>query len=198
MNMAGLYDLFRKNEHENWYVPIFRHLNTSYEATESRLAQSFQFVTPETDNRRSYSPTFSSILRDVGSTFDSVMRELIEKSTREEYHGDILDHIAFLKIYCADLERLSVGFNYNWKTMLPFERTADAPPLWWTAYNKVKHQEVSDYAFGCLENAMKAVAGLAILRVMICDNATSRIFHNIALAYPIEDPSISESNRLFP
>jgi hypothetical protein len=173
-------------------------MNLNYQTIEARLVESFQFVMPEKANRRSYSSTFSSILRDIESTFDSVMKQLIKKSSGTKYKGEILDHLEFLKCHCPDLEKLSVGFNSNFKTILPFERPSTDPPLWWTAYNKVKHEEVEAYVLGNLENTVKALAGLAILREMICDDTDSRIFHNIGLLYPANDPSISKNNKLFP
>jgi hypothetical protein len=153
---------------------------------------------PEEANRHSYSLTFSSILRDIGSTFDSVMQQLIKKSSRTKYEGGILHHLEFLKRHCPDARaKLSVGFNSSFKTILPFERISGCPPLWWTAYNKIKHNEVEAYVLGNLENTVKALASLAILREMICDDTDSRIFHNIGLLYPSNDPSISKNSRLF-
>ena len=197
MNVS-LDKFFSKYIHEQWYIPFCRYTNLSYRTIEARLVESFQFVMPEEANRHSYSLTFSSILRDIGSTFDSVMQQLIKKSSRTKYRGGILHQLEFLKRHCPDLEKLSVGFNSNFRTILPFERISGCPPPWWTVYNKIKHNEVEAYVLGNLENTVKALASLAILREMICDDADSRIFHNIGLLYRSTDPSISKSNRLFP
>lgn len=193
-----LIQFFRMYGDQDWYGQIARHLNTSYETAAGRLLQSFQFVTPETDNRYCYSYTFSSILRDIGSTFDSVLRELIRDSGATNIADNILGHLDFLKSFQVDLEELSVGFDYNFKTVLPFERSRNNPPSWWTAYNDVKHDEVVNRLSGNLENAVKALASLAVLRDMICENHEWRVFHNVGIHYPPDDPSVSENNKLFP
>ena len=193
------YEIFKRYNGKMWFTPICRHLEISYETIESRLVQSFQYVTPETNNRSCYSFTFSSIIRDTGSTFDSIIRELIEKSgNKGKYDDGIRGHLEFLKSCENSLDKSSVGFNYDQKTILPFKICGDSSPLWWQAYNKVKHYEVGNYAFGNLENALVAVAALAVLQVMICNNTTSKIFHNIGIVYPDTDPSISADNLLFP
>ena len=41
------------------------------------------------------------------------------------------------------------------------------PPLWWTAYNKIKHQRHTHYNRGNLENALNAVAGLFVMVIYL-------------------------------
>jgi hypothetical protein len=104
---VSLNKLFTKYIHEQWYIPFCRYTNLSYRTIEARLVESFQFVMPEEANRHSYSLTFSSILRDIGSTFDSVMQQLIKKSSRTKYKGGILHHLEFLERHCPDARALN-------------------------------------------------------------------------------------------
>ncbi len=40
---------------------------------------------------------------------------------------------------------------------------ANGVPVWWTAYNKIKHQRDSEYHQASLKNALNAVAGLFVM-----------------------------------
>jgi hypothetical protein len=42
-------------------------------------------------------------------------------------------------------------------------KKADGVPLWWTAYNKIKHHRHSEYPQANLKNALNSVAGLFIM-----------------------------------
>ena len=197
--MLASMDIFKKYKDEQWRKDLCRHLFLSYDTVENRILQTFQFVTPTQENRDSYSHTFSSILRDSGSAFDSIMRKLIEKTGKKsKYQDNIIGHLDFLKDIETNLEKCSLHLRYNLKTILPFEKDLNSSPLWWRAYNAVKHDDVQRHTDGNLENALKSVAALAIIRLMICGDINTRIFVNIGIIYPESDPSISIQNRLFP
>lgn len=189
----------REYRHENWRKEICNHIILSYDTIQTRILESFHYVTPHTENRYTYSYTYSSILRDVGSTFDSIMRQMITQTNNtDNYDNNILGHLNFLKDIEPHLERCSILFKNIMKTILPFEREPDKPPSWWSAYNKIKHHDVIHYEQGNLENVLRGFAGLTILYYMICENIPSLLFTNVGIKYPKDDPQILNENRLFP
>lgn len=191
-------EIYKKYKDEQWHKDVCRHLFISYDTVENRILQAFQYVTPTKENRNSFSHTFSSILRDSGSVFDSIMRKIVEKTdNKSKYRDNIIGHLNFLKSIEPNLEKSSVHLRYNLKTILPFVRDPNTSPLWWKAYNNVKHDDVQRHTEGNLENALKSVSALAILRLMICGDINTRIFVNIGIIYPESDPSISIQNLLF-
>ena len=119
--MLASMDIFKKYKDEQWRKDLCRHLFLSYDTVENRILQAFQFVTPTQENRDSYSHTFSSILRDSGSAFDSIMRKLIEKAGKKsKYKDNVIGHLDFLKDIETNLEKCSLHLRYNLKTILPF------------------------------------------------------------------------------
>lgn len=57
-------------------------------------------------------------------------------------------------------------------TLKPWDewRKPDGVPLWWTAYNKIKHQRDSQYARANLKNALNSVAGLFVMALHLYRN----------------------------
>lgn len=200
---ADLFNLFKTYKDELWYSSISDHITKRYSGIENNIQETFRFVTPNTSNRYTHSPVFSSIIKNVGSTFGSTLKELINYSGKaNQYKNNIHGYLKFLKYYTPDIDKRSVYFRFNHKNLLPFKKSnSDDPiPAWWHAYIKVKHEEVSDYKEGNLENALNAVASLAILGVMIATPLfpSTRLFANLGIAYPPDSIDISRDRLLFP
>jgi len=189
--------IFFKHKNEPWYNSIKNHLEIRYQAIENRMIESFSYVTPDSSNRKTHSFTFASILRDVGSVFDSTLRKLIEK-TGQKCEDDIYGFLKFLEIYVPHIENSTVYFRMSSKILIPLKKGEKGLPIWWHAYNDVKHDESSSYWQGNLENALNSLAALAILHTVVCGRTASSIFANIAIMYPLGDPSVSEERLLFP
>jgi hypothetical protein len=156
---------------------------------------SFDYVTPHTENRKCYSFTYASILRDSGSVFDSTVRELIQKS-REAYSLDIGGFLKFIYEINDEIKRYYVHVKTVGKGLDPLKRESSGIPEWWHAYNKVKHNESINYKEGNFENAMNGLASLALLHTLICsENKTKGIF---SVAKLLEGESLDKSDVLFP
>lgn len=71
-------------------------------------------------------------------------------------------------------------------------------PRWWTAYNKVKHEESFKFPEGNLENAVTGVCALALLGYLIGSFQSDSLFINVGIAYPDDSVDLSDERRLFP
>jgi len=184
---------------EPWYPPIRDHLNIRYQAIENRLIPTFYIVAPDESNRATHSFTFSSILRDIGSVFDSVVRDLIVQSGKD-YSLKIKGYIEFLDNIDPSLEKRRIIFTPNYNIIIPFQKNPETGiPNWWHAYNKVKHSEIKNYSYGNLENTITALASLAILRTSVSMQTNALLFKNIGAVFPDDDPFIPrEQKLLFP
>lgn len=143
---ANLFNLFKKYRNETWYLPISEHMTKRYKEIESNLQDTFQTVTPDTSNRYTHSPVFSRIIKDVGSTFGSLLQEL-SKRFGKSYEDNICGYWELIEEYIPDIENCSVLFRFNRKTLLPFKKSRknDPIPSWWHAHNKLKHEEITYY-----------------------------------------------------
>ena len=200
---ASLYNLFKTYKDESWYSSIAEHVTKRYQEIENSMQETFQFVTPDTSNRCCHSPVFSRIIKDVGSTFGSIFKEFINYSGKANlYKNNIHGYLKFIKDHTTNIENRSVYFRLYRKNLLPFRKSNshDPVPSWWHAYNKVKHEEVSDYREGNLENALNAVAALAIIGVMIATPSfpSTKLFANLGIAYPPNAIDVSDDGLLFP
>ena len=200
---ADLYNIFKTYNEERWFLTISNHIFKRYQEIEKCMQDTFQYVTPDKSNRHSHSPMFSRIIKDVGSTFGSTLKELINKSgNSNNYSNNIHGYLRFIKYHVPNINECSVFFRKNGKTLLPFKasRVGDPIPAWWHAFNKVKHEEISDYKEGNLENALNAVAALAILGVMIATRnfPSTKLFANLGIAYPPNAIDVSNDRLLFP
>jgi len=99
-------------------------------------------VTPDEENRNTYSYVYASILRDLGSAFDSVVRKLIIR-TGDVYEHNIYGNLEFLENLDPELPNRTVLMRQNMKTIIPFRKGRDRVPNWWHAYNDVKHDETT-------------------------------------------------------
>jgi hypothetical protein len=59
-------------------------------------------------------------------------------------------------------EVLAPRFGLHLHPWSPWRRSSGSP-LWWTAYNKVKHHRDTSYPHASLKNVLNAVAGLCVV-----------------------------------
>jgi hypothetical protein len=145
-----------------WFSEVTQYTKSRYQSIEFRLQNCFKYVTPHRENADVFSYEFASILRDTGSTVDSILRKIIE-NTEHEKNPHISDFYAFLKKYEPNIEHLSLSFLIPGQFLYPFKLVQGDPPEWWTAYNKVKHYEIDNAKYGNLKNAVNGLGAVAIL-----------------------------------
>lgn len=179
-----------------WFRPMASFLNTRFHGIENRMIATFDYITPDNSNRKTHSYMYASILRDIGSVFDSTMREILKNIEDNKHVDNINGFLKCLEDYDPLLNKRSLNFVNNLKILVPFERSASGLPEWWHAYNDVKHEELMKYYRGNLEFSFTALAALKLFHYSITQSLESRIFVNVGLN--IEDsPDLKEEDLLF-
>jgi len=179
-------------------------------AIDARLFESFRYVDPSPDNAGTFSYEFSSILRDCGSVFDSVMRELLKVAgwPEPERGYDIRDHKKFLASSVdrqafqqespGGIESVVVTLNSPWvrRHVIPYRRLADEGMKleWWDAYNDVKHSDLENVRRGNLANTVNAVGALVVLSALIGEPGRHTLSFGAPMLYEPMDEILS---RLF-
>lgn len=144
-------------------VPIPQHWNY-FLALEDDVIRISRYIEPTQDNFESYSLELARILFSAASEVDVVAKRLCKKldsNSRADnitkYKQDILDHYPQIISSTAEIPRFGL-------TLEPWEKwSTDDSPLWWRAYNRVKHQRHTHFSEASLKHTLNAVAGLFIL-----------------------------------
>ncbi len=137
----------RFHGHE-WFERATSHWHSRFGYVEERLTSTLRYVEIHQDNRATFSAEFASILRDTGAAFGSLADALVSGAGFEPRRGkqyDFLDYRDFLRAEVLDVSRLTVQIRslHPEGIVVPFEELEeeDGVPGWWTAHNKVKHQD---------------------------------------------------------
>lgn len=109
-----------------WYGTVERYLRNRYSTIESRMTRTFNYVTPDTSNRKTHSYKFASLLRDIGSVFDSTIKEILSKLQEKGYDDNICGLLKFLESRDSKLQNRTLAFSWNMKKSFPSrnEKTA--------------------------------------------------------------------------
>jgi hypothetical protein len=169
----------------DWFNKACSYASARYNAVSKRLIDTFRYVELHNDNRLVYSYEYSSILRDCGSIFSSVMDALVRgsKFTISKKITDFGDYKRFLLSEIPDLNFKSLKLRYSSTGLLiPFYKINETP-LWWTAYNKVKHNEHNMFCEGNLENCVNFVGGIALIGFEMKWFLSDQLFCNLGLKY---------------
>ena len=181
---------------ESWYHAVQSYCLQRYHSLETRMIDSFRFVECHPRNRNTFSYEYSSILRDAGSVFSSIMDRLVRETVSSSGELDITAYREWLRnleIPCVGkkIEKIwfiSVDLNYplESRTILPFFefKEEDGRLQWWNAYNKVKHSDIENYDFGNLENALNSVGAIAILSALLAKEGNRRLFIRPGVYHP--------------
>lgn len=134
-------------------------------AIESDLDILARYVEFEEDNYDCFSVEIARIILTSAAETDVVCKQLCRKISASSAAGNInqyRDEIvpAYPKI--PNFEILLPRYGLKLKPWSEWEKS-DGVPLWWTAYNKVKHERDSEYHRANLKNALNAVAGLFVM-----------------------------------
>lgn len=130
-----------------------RQIQNIYQRFEERLKSTLEIIPPTDDNRACWSPEFRSILVDISSEFDSIMKGVFyplfwageippqfpEKLPDNIQDRNISHHLKCLN-YWFDLEKVKYtfpGWSVNWE-FFPFSNGISTP-YWWNAAQKLKH-----------------------------------------------------------
>jgi len=159
---------------QTWFNGLSGYLLLRYGPIERRMLEASRYVEIHPDNKKAFSYEFSSIVRDIGSVFGSLMQHLLEKTASGNKEYTIDDFTKFLIDKVKDIEliglSLQIPFQHNF--VLPFEGIKSRMPpktklLWWEPYNNLKHSDIKNYKDGSLANAIYGISTLAVLHILM-------------------------------
>lgn len=151
-----------------------------YLRLEKDFIECLDYVQFEKENFKTYSIEFERLLLAICSEVDVLCKLLCKVYDSSSSPSKILE---YAEILCEHYEFSSceVCFERTGDVFKPFDGlTKDDTPLWWKAYNKIKHQRTDgdNYKKGNLENVYKSLAALYALNRCYCKNiAASSIFN---------------------
>jgi hypothetical protein len=154
-----------------WFEVLYGYSSLRYFPIERRMIDASRYVEISTENRRSFSYEFASIIRDVGSTFGSLLDVLVKKAVGKKGDLDIRDYIKFIVDEVKDVDAIGLRLKayFTRSFVFPFENVRKSPPTleWWTTYNNLKHSDFDNFRDGCLVHAINGLASLATLCVLM-------------------------------
>ena len=178
-----LADIFRSYRLRPWYQTTLEYLDKRYLSIHSRYENTFRFVSPESDNAKSYSYEYASILRDIATVFDSTIKKILDETSGTQdrkIHG----YLDYLRQFESNLNYISIQFLDNQHSLIyPFKPSDDGNPEWWKAYTSVKHFEIDGVQNGNFEYCTTALAGIFALRHgLTASNRTNNLFFAHAIS----------------
>jgi hypothetical protein len=132
-----------------------------------------RYVEFDARNFDCFSIEIARIVLAVGSEIDVVCKQVcrtINPSSKADDINDYRNEITSAIPHIPNFEVLVPRFGLS---LHPWDEWRDATagvPLWWTAYNKVKHHRDSHYDYANLKNALNAIAGLFVVVLYLYKN----------------------------
>jgi len=130
---------------------------SNFSSLEKQLSACLDFLPYTSENHSVVSPRFVPIILDACSLIDSVLRDLIdktnEKSTFKRYARETEEYLELDKAF-------SIFLNTNLEFLNPFASWRSKIPLWWSAYNRLKHDRLNNYAAATYETTVQALSAL--------------------------------------
>jgi len=145
-------------------------------ALERDLERISRFVEFDERNFKCFSIEIARVLLAAGAEVDvvakQVCRNIRANSTAENinaYRDEITSGYPKIPTFSVLLPRFGL-------TLTPWENWTDPQgvPIWWTAYNKTKHERHSQYHQANLKNAINSVAGLFVLAIYLYKSKAER------------------------
>lgn len=133
-------------------------------AIESDLERLSRFVEFRAENFECFSLEISRILLAAGAETDVVCKQLCRSLDANSTAGSINQYQDKITAF-RDIPTFEVVLPRFGLSLTPWSSWSKpgAPPLWWTAHNKIKHHRDSECHRGNLKNALNAVAGLFVM-----------------------------------
>ena len=167
-----------KKLYERSERPEARLQRIRYLLIEEELETAYRYVSPEEENAKSFSLKFAEIIRAAANAYEILCRGLYEKFYNNADDLNIFNYLALdvhLNLVNNRVQNImSIGTFPNFpEASQPFFSLAnwdkssvlthDNIPLWWKAYNEIKHTDTGLKEHATLVNATSIVASLYIL-----------------------------------
>lgn len=117
------------------------------------------------DNFNAYSLEMARILFAAASEVDVVAKQICRKLNPKKKADKIIHYRAQITTEYPDISTAVVRIPKFGLTLNPWQQWGieENNPVWWKAYNNVKHHRHTNFADANLHNTLNAVAGLFIL-----------------------------------
>lgn len=134
---------------------------------EDDLSRLSRYIELHTDNYGTYSLELARVLFAAASEVDVVARQLCQKLDEGSKADNIAEYRkAILATYPQAWESVVLLRQFG-LALTPWSGwETDSSPVWWKAYNNVKHHRHTHFAEASLKNALEAVAGLFVLLLL--------------------------------
>jgi len=144
-------------------APTPQHWNY-FLALEDDVARLSRYLEPTNDNFDAYSLELARILFAAASEVDVVSKRLCKKLNNKSKADNIKKYKSEILVVYPELVSAIVEIPRFGLTLTPWEQWGiEDSPLWWRAYNNVKHHRHTHFAEASLKHTLNAVAGLFLL-----------------------------------
>lgn len=131
-----------------------------YLSIEQRFAETEKYVDFDKTNFKTFSVTYVSMIREIGSEVDVTFKELCDIS-QDNKDADISDYKKIVMQKYSSI--LSQKITVAGITLTPFYKWSEKTPTWWKAYNGIKHGRAKNYRKANLENTINLLGALFII-----------------------------------
>jgi len=134
-------------------------------AIERDLGEISRYIEFDARNFDCFSIELSKILLSAGAETDVVCKQLCKRVDANSRAHKITHYRIELTRAFPLISNFGVKLPRFGMSLTPWDewKNPDGVPLWWTGYNKVKHQRHTHYHSASLKNALNAVAGLFVM-----------------------------------
>ena len=158
-----------------------------YLALENDFIKTIRFVSIDSENYNAFSNEYVRQLLSIGSEIDVVLKgycsiidSLQEPDNIRKYAAVLLNNNNSKNIInkTPKIKRMANMIYQPWKDWY-ITACEYVSPNWWTCYNNVKHNRITSFKEGNLENVINALSGLYLLEMFyckeICDNSNEEL-----------------------
>lgn len=134
----------------------------AFDSDAEKLSRYIEFTK---ENNKTYSIELVRLLLSAASEVDVVAKLLCNKVSPDENVRDMADYRRILNTKFPKIKKMKIqipryGLDLTpWKNWNKIDRT----PIWWKAYNNVKHQRDMKFQKANLKNTLNSIAGLFCL-----------------------------------
>lgn len=127
-----------------------------FHSLETQLLRCIEYVPFIEQNKNVFSPKFIPLLTEACSLIESVFRHM----TNNEERHTLKTYVSMFEDRLELEEATSLLLVYPLQFLRPFHGWRTSAPTWWDAYNRLKHDQISNYSAGSYVNAVNALGGL--------------------------------------
>lgn len=133
-------------------------------ALEDDIVRLARYLEPTTDNFDAYSLELARILFTASSEVDVVAKQLCQKLNPDSAADRITAYMNEITAVFPEIVQAEANIPKFGLTLNPWEQWGlQNSPLWWKAYNNVKHKRHTHFQEANLKHALNAVAALFLL-----------------------------------